>query len=76
MHNRSMLEYSQEHRGCSQTGAEMNIIGMNFETFSAMRVNNSIRAFQAYHVDEQYGFSPDGIGMYWYDIKEELLANH
>ena len=53
----------------------MNIIAMNFETFSAMRANNSIRAFQAYHVDQQYGFSPDGIGMYWYDTKEELLAN-
>jgi hypothetical protein len=54
----------------------MNIIGMNAATFSAKRSNGSIHAGQAYRVEGQYGFSPDGEGMYWYDTKEELLANH
>jgi hypothetical protein len=29
-----------------------------------------------YAAHTQFAWSPDGIGMYWYDTEDELLANH
>ena len=45
------------------------------ETFEDIRQAGALDVGY-YRVDGQYGYSPDGVGVYWYDTREEMLANH
>jgi hypothetical protein len=58
-------------------------IGMSWDTFDSIRFSDPQRYFEAeqpYRVGNgdhyDYGWSPDGIGFYWYDTWNELVAAH
>ena len=50
------------------------------DDFDLDRENDEIIAETPYVIDDgkddYYGWSPDGIGFYWYDTWEELVAAH
>lgn len=56
------------------------IQAVTLSRFNLMRSEDSVEPEQVYEVtyeeDLRYGWSPDGIGVYWYPNLNELVAEH
>ena len=60
---------------------KMNTIRIGASTFEILRVNGDMKEWTPYAVEHEggtthYAWSPDGVGVYWYDTLDELLENH
>lgn len=54
-----------------------NVIAMNVNEFETLRHEGRTKARVFYIVDDiEVGWSPDGIGFYWYDTLLQAQHNH
>jgi hypothetical protein len=51
-----------------------------WEQYENMKEKDTLQAYTPYAIgagrDLSYAWSPDGVGVYWYDTLNELLENH
>jgi len=71
-----MIRYTYRQGAEATREADMiAIFSYTEELFEDIRQAGALDAGY-YRVGGQYGYSPDGVGVYWYDSREEMLANH